>query len=127
MTRPKDMEPGSYSGEKDDWPVWRGEMGDFIGSFHPGMKGAMAAMAKGPSEIIEHSLPSNDPPYGREEWALSEKLLVMLRRKTSGEARNVVMCVDRQNGCEAWRGLAGRFEACATIRRMTLIAELNAL
>ena len=37
------------------------------------------------------------------------------------------MCVDHQNGYEAWRLLIGRFEPQAGIRRMKQIAELMAL
>ena len=37
------------------------------------------------------------------------------------------MCVDRQNGYEAWRLLIGRFEPQAGIRRMKEIAEFMAL
>ena len=101
MTRPKDMEPSVYSGKDEEWSQWKEGIEDYLDIVHPSLKAAMTAMAKQKSEIIEHSLTSHDPPFGREEWALSEKLFVLLKRKTSIEARNVVMCVERQNGFEA--------------------------
>ena len=127
LTRPKDMEAGTFSGKDEEWPKWKEEMEDYIESVHPGLKVALTAMAKTSSEVTQQSLVSHDPPFGREEWALSESLFVLLKRKTSIEARNVVMCVERMNGFEAWRLLTGRFEAGTGIRRMKEIAELNAL
>ena len=101
------MELGIFSGKDEEWPRWKEETEDYLDIVHPGLKEAMTAMAKKKEKIVEHSLTSKDPPYGKEEWALSEKLFILLKRKTSIEARNVVMCVDRHNGFEAWRLLSG--------------------
>ncbi len=49
---------------------------------------------------------------------------MLLKRKTSNEARSIVMCARNENGFEAWRLLLGRFEPQAGIRRMKEMAEL---
>ena len=96
---------------------------DYVDAVHPGLKQALSLAAKAKSEVMDR-LRVN---LTEEEWKLQAHLCVLLKRKTSGEAQSLAMCVERQNGYEAWRLLTGRSESQAGIRRMKEIAELMAL
>ena len=51
----------------------------------------------------------------------------LLKTNTSVEAHNLIMGVQRDNGYEAWRSLALRFEPEVDTRRMREFSELNQL
>ena len=127
LTRPKDMDPGIFSGKDEEWPKWKEALEDYVEAVHPGLKLALVEMSKTDGEVTLDSLRKNDPPFGDTEWEKRESLFTLLKLKTSIEARNVVMCAERMNGLEAWRLLTGRFEGGLGMRRMKEIAELNAL
>ena len=87
------------------------------------MKQALVEAAEVRSQVIDKS----QVAVAQEGWNLQTNLFVFLKRKTSGEARSLVMCVDGQNGYVARRLLIGRFQPQAGIRRMKEIGELMAL
>ena len=91
---------------------------------HTGRKQALHFAAKTGSQVTDRIKLS----LTEEGWNLSAKLFLLFKkRRTAGEARSLVMCVDHENGYEAWRILVGRFEPQAGIRRIKEAAELMAL
>ena len=62
-----------------------------------------------------------------EEWNRSYDLFVLLKRKTTSEARTLAVSALRDNGFESWRLLVSRFEPQAGIKRMKEMAELMSL
>ena len=108
LTRPKDMDPGIFSGKDEEWPQWKESMEDYIDAVHPGLKDALLAMSKAKGEVLEEDL--RKAGYVEDQWKLREEIFKLLKRKTSVEARNIVMCIDKLNGYEVWRTLTMRFE-----------------
>ena len=58
------------------------------------------------------------------EWALAAQLFILLKRKTTGEAKTLVTSAVRNNGFESWRILVSRFEPQAGIKRMKEVSGL---
>ena len=82
-TRPKDMEPSEFFGKDEEWLRWKESMGDYIGAVHPGLKQVLRLAAKVNDQIVDLlQMNSNE-----DEWSLSYKPFVLLKRKTVGEAR----------------------------------------
>ena len=117
------MDPAEFVGREEEWPKWKEATEDYVDAVHPGMKQALSLVAQVKSQVTDR-LQVNLTEDG---WNLRCNLFMLLKRKMSGEARSLVMCVDHQNGYEAWRLLIGRLEPHAGIRRMKEIAELMAL
>ena len=65
--------------------------------------------------------------FTEEAWNRGEELYMLFKNKTTGEGRTLIMGIERDNGWEAWRALAIRYEPQAGIRRMREMADLNAL
>ena len=82
---------------------------------------ATAGGSKARAEIRE------DMVVDEEERKRRLVFCTLLKTRTSGESRNIIMGVPRDNGYEAWRSLCIRYEPHAGIRRMKEIAELNQL
>ena len=123
LTRPKDMDSAVFSGKDGEWMKWKEEMEDYVDAVQMGLKDVLGRAASVKSPLLERT----QIDLVQEEWDLHTKLFVLLKRMTSGEARSLVMCVEKQNGFEAWRLLVGGFEPQAGIRRMKEIAELMTL
>ena len=122
LSVPKDMQPSEFTGKEEEWKRWKEEMEDYIEAVHPGMKLVLKVTTKGSEEVLNTDF--QKAGFNDGEWQHHDKLFMLLKRKTSGEARSVVMCARAENGYEAWRLLRVRFEPQAGIRRMKEIAEL---
>ena len=55
----------------------------------------------------------------------TRELFILLESKPSGDCRNLIMGVEKDNGWEVWRSLSIRFEPQIGIRRMREMAELG--
>ena len=67
--------------------------------------------------------------YVEGQWGYRLDIFALLKTKTvplSG-ARNIAMCIDRDNGYEAWRTSTLRFEPQVGIRSMEKVSELTQL
>ena len=117
------MDPAEFSGKEEELLSWKEETEDYVDAVHPGRKQALSLASQVKSQATDR-LHVN---LTEEEWNLRYNLFMLFKRKASGEARSLVMCVYHQNGYEAWRLLIGRYEPQAGIRRMKEIAELIAL
>ena len=62
-----------------------------------------------------------------EVWSNSKELYELLKTKASGEERQVVLGVGKDNGWEAWRRLAQHFEPNNAVRRGQVLSELGSL
>ena len=70
------MEPSEFSGKEED-----------VDTVHPGMKQVLHLAAKANSQLGSRvQLNSTE-----EEWNLAGTLFTLLKRKTTGEARSLVM------------------------------------
>ena len=107
LTRPKDMEPEKFVGKDEDWMQWKEATEDYADAVHPGLKHAMGVAAKKGGPIADQS---QLPGVLKEEWDLNAEHLVLLKRKTTGEAKTLVTSAARDNGLEPWRILVSRFE-----------------
>ena len=108
------MGPAEFAGKEEERLKWKEATEDYVDALHPVMKQALslAAQVKSPAtDRLQVNLTED-------EWGHAGNPFMLLKRKTAGEARSLAMCVDRQNGYEAWRLLVGRFEPQAGIRRM---------
>ena len=121
LTRPKDMEPEKFVGEDEDWLQWKEATEDYADAVHPGLKHAMGVAAKVIGQITDRS---QLPGVMEEEWALAAELFVLLKRKTTSEAKTLVTSAARDNTLESWRILVSRFEPQVGIKRMKEICEL---
>ena len=79
-----------FSGKEEEWLRWKEETEDYVGAVHPGMRQALVKAA----EVRSHVIDKSQAGLTQEEWNLQKTLFVLLKRKTSGEARSQVMCVD---------------------------------
>ena len=90
--RPKDMKPFEFTGKDEEWLKWKDSMEDYVDAVHPGLKQVLHLAAKASSQLDTRvQLNSTE-----QEWNHSCNLFVLLKRKTAGEARSLVMCVDRK-------------------------------
>ena len=89
------------------------------------MRETLRLAAKAKTEILEETLRKEG--YVFEEWSQRTSLFTLVKAKTAGEARNLVLGAERENGYEAWRNLSMRFEPQVGIRRMREVAELSQL
>ena len=124
LTRPKDMEPEKFVGKDEAWLQWKEATEDYADAVHPGLKHAMGVAAKVGGQITDRSQLSG---VMEEEWDLNSELFVLLKRKTTGEAKTLVTSADRDNGLESWRILVSRFEPQVGIKRMKEICDLMSL
>ena len=97
---------------------------DYAGAVHLGLKHVMGVAAKATSPITDQ--PQFEGALDA-EWALAAQLFVLLKRKTTGEAKTLVTSAVRDNGFESWRILVSRFEPQAGIKRMKEVSELMSL
>ena len=124
LTRPKDMEPEKFEGKDEAWLQWKEATEDYVDAVRPGLKHAMEVAAKVGGQIKDRSQLSS---VTDEEWNLNSELFVLLKRKTTGEAKTLVTSALRDNGFESWRILVSRFEPQVGIKRMKEICDLIAL
>ena len=127
LTRPKDMTPGIFAGKDEEWPRWKESVEDYVEAVYPGLKELLRVTSKEKEEVLEKTV--RDEGYVEAEWSHRTALFTLLKTKTEphSEARNLIMCVPRENGYEAWRTLTTRFEPQVGIRRMKEISELTQL
>ena len=101
------MEPEKFVGKDEDWLQLKEATEDYADAVHPGLKHAMGVAAKVGGPITDRSQLSG---VLDEEWGLNSELFVLLKRKTTGEAKTLVTSAARDNGLESWRILVSRFE-----------------
>ena len=90
-----------------------------------GTKRILRSVAKAKAEIGAESFKTAGLG-GEEMWtARTRKLSTLLKSKSSGDCRNLIMGVEKDNGWEAWRSLSIRFEPQVGIRRLRETAELG--
>lgn len=99
------------------------ETEDYVDAVRPCLKQMLSTVAQAKAQVMDRS----QATLADGEWNLRFNLCVLFEWETSGETRRLAMCVDLQNGHEAWRLPVGRFQPQAGVRRMKEIAELMAL
>ena len=95
LTRPKDMEPDQFVGKDEEWLRWKAATEDYVDAVHPGLKHVLGVAAKVTGQITDQSQLGG---VLDEEWMQASKLFILLKRKTTGEARTLVMSAVRDNG-----------------------------
>ena len=117
--RIKDLVPEVFY-NKEKWRKWRTDVEDYIETFESGMK-AVSKTAVMENEEIEEGWFDE---FLFEDWNKSREFYKLLKAKTSGERRQVVLGVGNDNGWEAWRRLAQHFEPNSAVRRGQVLPEL---
>ena len=118
------MEPDKFVGKDEDWMQWKEATEDYADAVHPGLKHAMGVAAKKGGPITDRAQLTG---VLQEEWDLNAELFVLLKRKTTGEAKTLVTSAAKDNGLESWRILVSRLEAQVGIKRMKEVCELIAV
>ena len=124
LTRPKDLLPETFDGKEEYWVKWKEDIEDYTDSVNKGTKDILRMISKAKVEIDEKYFRDNGMP---DLWATRDELFKLLKNKTSGDGRGLIMGVGRDNGWEAWRSLTLRYEPQVGLRRMRELGELNAL
>ena len=114
-----------FSCKEEDWAKWKEDFEDYVEIVNPGGRELLRMVAKAKEEVKESVLKVQW--YTEEDWKRREAVFTLLKNKTTGEARGLIMGVPPNNGFEAWRSLALRYEPQVGIRRMQELAELQQL
>ena len=121
---PAEREPEKFIGKDEDWLQWKETLEDYADAVRPGLKNVMAVASDIKAAIKDRAQLAG---VLESEWNLNAELFVLLKRKTTGEAKTLVTSAERNNGLESWRILVSRFEPQVGIKRMKETCELMAL
>ena len=101
------MQPDKFVGKDEDWMQWKEAIEDYADAVHPGLKHAMGVAAKQGVQIKDVSRLTG---VLKEGWGLNPEVFVLLKRKSTGEAKTLVTSAEKDNGLESSRILVSRFE-----------------
>ena len=80
------MEPDTFTGNDEEWLRWKETTEDYVGAVQPGLKHVLGVAAKVTVQIIDQSKLGGTL---QEEWLLADKLSMLLKTKTTSDARSL--------------------------------------
>ena len=97
----KDSVPEMYEGKLEEWRDWKENMEDYVDTVKGGMKEIMREVEKEEGKIDE------DWKKDKGDMAVKSDIHLwrLLKQKTRGEAKKVVLTVGEGEGLAAWRAL----------------------
>ena len=109
------MEPDMFTGKDEEWLRCKEATEDYVEAVRPGLKHVLGVAANVNVQITDQSQLGG---VLHEEWLQADKVFVLLKRKTTSDARSLVVSAGRDIGFASWRILVSRFESQVGIKRM---------
>ena len=118
----KDMLPKVYEGKIEEWRDWKDVVEDYTDMIKPGMKELMKEAEKEAENIgINWEGVINAAVAKQQNMGLWR----LLKQRTEGEARKVVLTVEEGAGFAAWQTLCKRMGPSLEARKAKVMAEVS--
>ena len=107
----KSLVPKAFGSTESDWRKWQDDTADFLDSINAGMRNLLKHIERSEGALDEAWLAAAYDTFPEKLLADENRVNVFraLKTLTEGEARNVVMSVDNENGLKAWKALHTRY------------------
>ena len=122
LLHPKNMLPDKLKGN-DGWKSWKSDVEDYCEEMQPGMKHFLEESRKSKETIGLDNLFNMDAGM----WGKKATLYRFLKRYTEGEANQVVVSVQEENGWEAWRCLHEMFEPSMAMKNAQVSFQFTSM